>query len=115
MKKILLTKFLFLVFATAALQAQTRTISGTVTTADDGTPLPGVSIVVKGSTVGSTTDADGKFSLSVSESDVLVLSFIGYRTKEVPVASQSTLEITMVVDARQLNEVVVVGYGTQEK
>ena len=115
MMKFLLLKFLFLVLCSGQLLAQTKTISGKLTSSEDGAPLPGVNIIVKGSTTGATSDADGNFSISVAESDVLVVSFIGFLTKEIPVGTQTSITITMEPDNKQLNEVVVVGYGTQEK
>jgi len=95
MKKFLLLKFLFLVICTGQLLAQTKAISGKLTSSDDGAPLPGVNIVVKGSTTGTTSDADGSFSISVAETDVLIVSFIGYMTKEIPVG---TLDISLYRD-----------------
>lgn len=90
-------------------------VTGTVVE-DNGSPLPGVNVLVKGTTRGSVTDANGKFSISVdSENDVLVFSFIGFVTQEVPLNGQSSLNVTLVTDTQTLNEVVVVGYGTQEK
>ncbi len=81
---------------------------------EKGQGLPGVSIVVKGTTTGTTTDATGGFQLTVAdEKAVLVFSFLGYTTQEVPVGSQTTLTIKMLNDAKQLDDVVVVGYGTQ--
>jgi TonB-linked SusC/RagA family outer membrane protein len=97
------------------LFGQTKTIAGKLTSSDDGAPLPGVNIIVKGSTTGTTSDADGSFSISAAESDVLIVSFIGYITKEIPVGTQTSIGISMEPDNRQLSEVVVVGYGTQEK
>jgi TonB-dependent starch-binding outer membrane protein SusC len=90
-------------------------VSGTVND-ETGSALPGVSVVIKGSTQGTVTDIQGKFTLSVpTQESVLVFSFIGYVTQEVPVGSQTTFAITMAPDAQTLSEVVVVGYGTQEK
>lgn len=115
--------FLIAVFCTDTLWAsgkadflQERTISGTVTSADDGQAFPGVNILLKGSTVGTVSDVNGKFSISVPSSEsVLVLSAIGYSTTEVVVGNQSTISIALNVDITTLSEVVVVGYGTQEK
>ncbi|MCF2488148.1 TonB-dependent receptor [Dyadobacter sp. CY347] len=78
-------------------------------------PLPGVSIVVKGTQTGTTTDADGGFTLDVPDNATLVLSFVGYTTKEIPVENQSTINITLEADVRALNELVVVGYGVVKK
>jgi TonB-linked SusC/RagA family outer membrane protein len=90
-------------------------ISGKVTD-ENGQPLPGASVLEKGTTNGTTTDVDGNFSLSVMGSNsVIVFSFIGYTTQEVPVGNQTTFSITLEPDTRTLSEVVVVGYGTVKK
>ncbi len=95
---------------------QERTVSGTVTSADDGQAYPGVNIIIKGSTVGTVSDSNGKYSLNVSSSDaVLVFSAIGFSTQEVAVGSRATVDVVMQTDVTALSEVVVVGYGTQEK
>lgn len=91
------------------------TVSGRVVD-DTGSPMPGVNVVVKGTTVGTTTDIDGRYSISVEDGNaVLVFSFIGYETQEVTVGSQSVINITLVTDIKTLSEVVVVGYGTQKR
>lgn len=90
-------------------------ISGTVT-ADTGEPLPGVNVLVKGTTNGTVTDGNGKYALNLNDgSETLVFSFIGYMTQEVAVNSQSVLNVTMTADVQALQEVVVVGYGEQKK
>ncbi len=88
-----------------------QTITGKVTSAPDGQTLPGVSVLVKGTTNGTTTDVDGKYTLSVASSEKLVFSFIGYKTVEVDVANRSTIDLELVEDASQLNEVVVTALG----
>jgi TonB-dependent starch-binding outer membrane protein SusC len=113
MKKILLFCFSF-VFVLSAW-AQDRVITGKVTSAEDGTALPGVNIVVKGSTIGTATDSDGKYSLGINKGAVLFVSFIGYATAEIAVGEQTIIDVSLKLDAKQLSEVVVVGYGTQEK
>ena len=91
------------------------TVSGTVTSAT-GESMPGVNIIQKGTTQGTATDADGRYSLSVSEGDaVLVFSFIGYTTQEVAVNGRSVVDVILAEDVQSLDEVVVVGYGTQRK
>lgn len=88
-----------------------QTITGTVTS-NDG-PLPGVSIVVKGTTQGTETDFDGNYSINNVPSDaVLVFSFVGYTTKEVSMNGQSTIDVKLEEDAQALDEVVIIGYGT---
>ncbi|SFT78864.1 TonB-linked outer membrane protein, SusC/RagA family [Algoriphagus locisalis] len=96
--------------------AQTREVSGVLISGEDNLPLPGASVLVKGTTNGTVTDIDGKFTLSVSgPSDVLVVSFIGFTPMEVPVGSQSTFNLTLLPDTKSLEEVIVVGYGEQKK
>ncbi|WP_396184849.1 SusC/RagA family TonB-linked outer membrane protein [Flavobacterium sp.] len=90
-------------------------ITGVITDSK-GLPLPGVNIVEKGSTNGVQTDLDGKFSLNVSnEKAILVVSYIGFQTKEIKVGNQKTIAIVLIEDYDKLDEVVVVGYGTQKK
>jgi TonB-linked SusC/RagA family outer membrane protein len=97
------------------VQQQGKTISGTVTD-NMQEPLAGVNIQVKGTTTGTVTDADGKFSFTVMHPDpTLVVSYIGYKTQEIKVGSQQTLRIDLLVDELGLEEVVVVGYGIQKK
>ncbi|HLZ15882.1 MAG TPA: SusC/RagA family TonB-linked outer membrane protein, partial [Cyclobacteriaceae bacterium] len=117
MRKILQLKIVFVVLLfSGAAWAQTRTISGKVTSVEDGTPLPGVNVVVKGTTNGTTTDADGKYSLSLSEgATTLTFSFIGLATQQVDIGDRTIVDIQMANDVKQLSEIVVVGYGTQER
>lgn len=91
------------------------TVSGTVTGSAQQ-PLPGVNIIVKGTTNGTTTDSEGRYSLSVSEEDaVLVFSFIGYITQEMALNGRSVIDVALVEDIQSLEEVVVIGYGTVER
>ncbi|MGC9342722.1 MAG: TonB-dependent receptor [Bacteroidales bacterium] len=95
--------------------SQQRTVSGKVTDSD-GLPLPGVTVVVKGTTQGTVTNADGEYSLTnIPEDATLVFSFVGMRTQEIEVGDQSTINVTMVMDAIGIEEVVAVGYGVQKK
>jgi len=95
---------------------QQQIITGTVTDAASGEPLPGVNIVVKGTTQGVISDLNGKYSITVSSSNVvLVFSFIGYVTQEVPVAGKNNVDVALVQEIKELDEVVVVGYGTQKR
>src|SRR5690349_9126317 len=95
--------------------AQGNVITGTVVTATDKTPLPGVTVAVKGQSKGTVTDADGKFSISAEPADVLVFSFIGMETKEISVGNSQTFSVELTEGFQNLQEVVVVGYGTQKK
>src|SRR5690625_1995598 len=97
------------------LQPLAFTVSGTVVD-QNGETLIGVNIQVKGSNKGTATDIDGRFTLEdIDENAVLVISYIGFQTQEVAVAGKSSLNITMISDSQLLDEVVVVGYGTQKK
>ncbi|MCJ8164038.1 TonB-dependent receptor [Pontibacter sp. E15-1] len=94
---------------------QTIEVKGRVV-GDDGQGVPGATVVVKGSTIGTATDANGNFTLGVpSGTGTLVVSFIGYKTQEVPINNRATVNISLVTDTKALEEVVVVGYGTQER
>jgi TonB-dependent starch-binding outer membrane protein SusC len=98
-----------------SLFGQEKQVKGTVVDAT-GSALPGVNVVVKGTQIGTTTDIDGKYILSVeNESAVLVFSYVGFLNEEVQVGNQTEINITLSEDILQLNEVVVVGYGTQKK
>jgi len=96
--------------------AQSATIRGTVK-GEDGESLPGVSVVVKGTTIGTITDVEGNYLLTgnIDSNGVIVFSFIGMKTVEVPVNSRTAIDATMQFEVLDLNEVVVVGYGTQQK
>src|SRR5690606_28452833 len=78
-------------------------------------PLPGVSVKVEGTTAGITTGADGSYSIQTAENAVLVFSFIGYAQQRIPVNSRTVIIVVMVPETRALDEIVVVGYGTQKK
>ena len=103
----------FVVLSSGFASAQ-GTVTGIVK--DDVGTLPGVSIQIKGTTQGTVTDVNGKFSLNVAEAGaVLIFSFVGYTPQEIAVLGQKTLEVTLIQDATNLSEVVVIGYGTQKK
>lgn len=109
--------FLLLVlFQTAQpVLAQSAVIKGRITSSDEGEGLPGVSILEKGTTNGTVTDLDGNYSLSVGSSSTLVISYIGYLTQEVQVGSRTDISVAMEPDIETLEEIVVIGYGTQKK
>ncbi|MBN3581275.1 TonB-dependent receptor [Algoriphagus aestuarii] len=108
--------FLMYLGLMGSVLAQTREVSGVVISGEDNLPLPGVSVLVKGTTTGTVTDIDGKFNVNVSGSDAtLVLSFIGFTTLEVPVGDRSVFDLTLLPDTKSLEEVIVVGYGEQKK
>lgn len=113
MNRNLLTFFMLVAFMSAnVVFAQTRTVSGKVTGSDDGLPLPGVNILIKGTTQGVPTDADGEYTISgVSNSSVLVFRYLGYVTQEITVGSQNVINIQLAPDAVALGEVVVTAQG----
>ncbi len=95
--------------------AQDRQVSGKVTDGADGTAIPGVNVSVKGTTRGVTTSADGTYRISAGDGSTLVFSYVGYSTQEIPVGSQTSLDVKLSSDVKSLEEVVVVGYGTAKK
>lgn len=96
--------------------AQQAKVTGRVTSLDDGTGLPGVSILEKGTSNGTVTDAGGNYSINVSSGDAtLIFSFVGYASQEAIVARRSTIDVVLVPDVTALSEIVVVGYGVKEK
>jgi len=112
MKKIYVLLILFL--SAIPLIAQIA-VEGTIYSKDSGESLPGVTIVVKGTLQGSTTDVNGKYSLKAEHDATLVFSYIGYKTQEIPVHGKTALDVFLEADTRLLDEVVVVGYGVQKK
>ncbi|WP_128544825.1 SusC/RagA family TonB-linked outer membrane protein [Larkinella soli] len=111
---LLLTLLLTLSLSSIAQSPQGLTVRGRVTSGTE--PLPGVNVILKGTQQGTTTDADGRYSLNVPEGNAtLTFSYIGYLTQDVRIGSRSTIDVSLQSDDRSLNEVVVVGYGTQRK
>ena len=111
MKKILL---MLLFLASTILYAQRVTVTGTVTDSQ-GNPLPGATVQVKGTNEGALTDAGGKFFIETGPGSILVISFVGFNSSEINVGSQTTININLKESVLGLEEVVVVGYGTQKK
>lgn len=115
MKRKLLAFLLLGIFAITGAMAQNKTITGRVVGADDGLPLPGVSVRVKGGNAGTTTGADGNYSLTApSNATVLTFTYIGFVTQELTITG-GRVDARLVTDAKQLSEVVVVGYGAQSR
>ncbi|MXV49711.1 SusC/RagA family TonB-linked outer membrane protein [Pedobacter sp. HMF7647] len=115
MKRILQSLMLFMSILLSQAFAQERVITGTVTDQADGTPLPGVSVVIKGTKTGTQTNADGKFSITLPRGqESLTFSYIGYTAQTVAVKG-SILNVELGGDAKQLGEVIVTGYGTQSR
>jgi TonB-dependent starch-binding outer membrane protein SusC len=116
MKKNLLLTVVWLVCISISSFGQERVVSGKVTSVDDGSDTPGVNVLVKGTTIGTSTSADGIYKISVPEGkSTLIFSFIGYKTVEVEIGARTTIDVSLETDAMQLSEVIVVGYGTQIK
>jgi len=115
MKKFLLLCFAF-VFASFTIWAQDRVVSGKVTSVEDGSTLPGVNVVLKGTTNGSVTDADGNYKLSIpGTGGVLVFSYIGFKDFEVEVGDKTTIDVQLTSDVTQLSEVVVTALGVERQ
>jgi len=95
--------------------AQEKVVTGKVLASDDGSPIPGVNVLEKGTSNGSVTDSDGNFRIAVGSGATLVFSFVGYSSQEIAVGDQTSINVTLLSDVTSLSEVVVVGYGTQEK
>ena len=108
----LLTKCLWLfVLFPLSLFAQ-DIVTGTVTEAASGLPIPGANILIKGTANGTSTDFDGNFSISLNSGDVVVVTYVGFQKQEITYTGQSNLSFVMKEDAAKLNEVIIVGYGT---
>ena len=110
----LLWYFLFLLIAPVTLFGQNRPITGTVYD-ETGKSIPGATVMVTGTTRGTATNLDGQYSIEAQSGDILRFSYIGYKTQEVTVTSQSVLNVTLTVETIGINEVVAIGYGTQRK
>lgn len=104
----------FNTFANSKVMPQ-QNVTGMVTSKTDGLPLPGATILVKGTRTTATTEFDGKFTISANSQAVLVISFIGYITKEIPINGKSIINVVLEEDLQSLKEVIVIGYGTQKK
>ncbi|HEY5687823.1 MAG TPA: TonB-dependent receptor [Yeosuana sp.] len=109
-----ITTVCFLFFGMVCMFGQGN-IKGTVTSATDGQPIPGVNVIIKGSSQGTATDFDGNYTINASPNDALIFSFLGYLTKEQKVGNLTTINIVLEEDAAILDEVVVVGYGTSKR
>ena len=114
-----ITRTFILVFSlivASNANAQDRVVTGTVISSDDSSGLPGVNVLVKGTTNGAVTDFDGRYNITVAnDNDVLVFSYIGFTTQEISVNGRSEVNATMAEDATNLEEVILVGYGSQLK
>ena len=111
------TTLLFSLFMmqSAFAQAQSRSVSGIVTSAVDGMGVPGATVAVEGTKIGAATDFDGNYKIEAKAGDVLVFTFIGFKTQKVTVGTQKTINVTLQEETAELKEIVVIGYGTQKK
>lgn len=109
-----LMTFMFLAFSAVSAQAQQIAVNGKVTSAEDGAPIPGATVVVKGTTKGTTTDVDGNFTIKAKKGATLVFSFVGMTTREV-VVSGKIINVALETETIGLEEVVAIGYGTVKK
>jgi TonB-linked SusC/RagA family outer membrane protein len=114
MKRLLLVFFVLCGFLLSA-SAQQKTITGTVTGSEDGLPIPGATVQIKGTTVGTLTDINGRYSIQATEGQVLTFRFTGQKTTEVIVGTGNTVNLTMMPDLLNLEEVIVVAYGVQKR
>lgn len=116
MKNSVLLSFFLMLCMVGSVFAQQRTVTGSVVAANDAFPLPGVNIQIKGTTTGAFTDGNGRYSIQVPSADaVLVFSLVGFTSQEVRVGDRSTIDIRLAEDVKTLGEVVIVGYGEQER
>ena len=115
LKVLLLSVVLLLSFGLQQSFAQ-KSVSGTILSGDDNEPLPGVNVILKGTATGTVTDVQGMYQIQAPNNEsVLVFSSVGYVTEEIIVGNQSIIDITLVADITALSEIIVIGYGTQEK
>jgi TonB-linked SusC/RagA family outer membrane protein len=118
MRKKLLSKVLLsgiMLLLSIQIFAQDRTVSGKVTSSEDGLGIPGASVAVKGTSKGTSTDADGNYKITVGNSAILVFTAVGTNAQEVSVGTKTQVNVALSADTKSLQEVVVVGYGTQKK
>ena len=114
--KLILFRLVFLVFIllTSISHGQDKNIEGIVSD-NSGVPLPGVTVILKGTNFGTSTDFDGNFNLTVNTGEIIVFSYVGFKTKEVKIGNSNTYNIILEEESTALDEIVVVGYGTRKK
>eukprot|EP01029_Cantina_marsupialis_P003724 TRINITY_DN1374_c0_g4_i1.p1 TRINITY_DN1374_c0_g4~~TRINITY_DN1374_c0_g4_i1.p1 ORF type:complete len:972 (+),score=159.48 TRINITY_DN1374_c0_g4_i1:4726-7641(+) len=115
MKKIIGLSVLFFVLGVQMVVAQAKQITGKVISKEDGLGIPGVSVVIKGTTVGTVTTIDGDYSIDANKEDVLVFSFVGMKMQEIPIGNRDIVNVTMSPETQDVDEVVVVGYAVKKK
>ncbi|MBN1387611.1 MAG: TonB-dependent receptor [Bacteroidales bacterium] len=111
MKKLLLSISFMLLIIPLQVMGQQKTVTGKITSSTDGSPLPGVNVVIKGTMTGTTTNIDGEYSITIDEGNTLVFTFVGYSTQEIIVGTQTVIDVTLEERLEALDEVVVIGYG----
>ena len=114
-KQMTFSMLLLIMLGLQAVFAQERTISGNITSSEDYSPIPGVSIIITGTTTGTITDMDGNYQLSVPEGATLSVSSVGYVAQTINPGNRSTVNIILDVAFTELDEIVVIGYGTMKK
>lgn len=118
MKKIIVSRFFLMVLAVClsvgTTWAQERVLTGKVFDVTTSEAMPGASVVIKGTTIGATTDLDGNFQINVSDGQTVVVSFVGYLNEEIVMSGQTSIEVQLTPELTELTEIVVVGYGTQK-
>ena len=114
-KEWLIALFMMLISVYNVSAQQPNTVTGKITSEKDGLPLPGVNVLVKGSSTGASTGFDGEYSINAKPTDVLIFSYVGFETKELTIANRTQINYALKDDNNKLNEVVVIGYGTQKK
>jgi len=115
MKTRIYASLLFIIIFTAKMFAQQILVTGVVTDATDQKPIPGVSILIEGTTTGTITDGNGKYSIQCNPNDNLVFSFVGYMREKVNVGGRNVINVILTPDVKRLEEVVVIGYGDRKK
>jgi TonB-dependent starch-binding outer membrane protein SusC len=115
MRKKALLSILMLMFGCASVFAQSRTVSGKVTAAEDGAALPGVSVTIRGTSKGTTTDGSGIYKIEADANSTLVFSFVGSLTQEINTGNRTIIDVQLSANESALSEIVVVGYGEQSK
>ncbi len=110
-----LLAIIVMLFSSYNLSAQDKIIKGIVTSVKEKTPLPGVNVQIKGAKTGIVTDVDGQYSIKASSGDILVFSYIGFNNQEITVGNRTQINILLAESLNSLDEIVVIGYGTQKK
>lgn len=103
------------ILSVSPVWAQQNTVTGTVVSGSDGLPIPGVNVMVRGTTTGTTTDFDGNYEIDVDPNSALVFSYVGFVTQEIPVNNLDQINVVLEIATSELDEIVVIGYGTQRK